>query len=64
MYPSVLDRFFCGAFFGRAVEAIALGLCQDISAALQFCDSSFYPYHTVFVTCSLLVELITPNTDS
>jgi len=38
---SMEDGLFGGALFGGAAEAIALGLSQDISAALKLCGTSF-----------------------
>ena len=50
MRACVLNGLFGGPLFGGAVEAIAFRLCQDISAALHFRNSSFNSYHTFLVT--------------
>src|SRR3989344_3264572 len=49
MDAGVLDGLLRGALLSGTVEAVALSLCQYVAAALQFCDSSFYAYHIVFL---------------
>jgi hypothetical protein len=41
------NSFVRYALFGRAVKAIAFGLCQKVSAALGLYGASFYSCHRI-----------------
>jgi len=41
----VRDRFVCGALVGRAAEAVALGLAQNIASGLESVNTFLYACH-------------------